>query len=51
MVAEVASKLVKGTAKIKRAGDAQEATDCIVADSAKDAASKHSRAVPRHCHE
>jgi len=43
MVAEVASKLVKGTAKIKRAGDAQEATDCIVADSAKDAASKRSR--------
>ena len=51
MVPEMVSKLVKGTAKIKRAGDAQEATDCIVADSAKDAASKHSRAVPRHCHE
>jgi hypothetical protein len=39
MVAEMASKLVKGTAKIKRAGDAQEATDGIVADAAKDAAS------------
>ena len=51
MVAEMASKLVKGTAKIKRAGDEQEATDGIVTDAAKDAASKHSRAVPRHCHE
>ena len=29
--------------KIKRAGDAQEATDGIVTDSAKDAASKRSR--------
>ena len=43
MVAEMARKLVKGTAKIKRAGDAQEATDGIVTDSAKDAASKRSR--------
>ena len=43
MVAEMASKLVKGTAKIKRAGDAQEATGGIVADAAKDAASRRSR--------
>ena len=44
MVAEMASKLVKGTAKIKRAeGDAQEATGGIVADVAKDAASRRSR--------
>jgi hypothetical protein len=51
MEAEMASKLVKGTAKIKRAGDAQEATDGIVTDAARDAASKHSQAVPRHFHE
>ena len=43
MVAEMASKLAKGTAKIKRAGDAQEATGGIVADVAKDAASRRSR--------
>ena len=43
MVAEMASKLVKGTAKIKCAEDAQEATDGIAADAAKDTASKHSR--------
>ena len=43
MVAEMASKLVKDTDKNKRAGDAQEATDGIVTDSAKDAASKRSR--------
>ena len=40
MVAEMASKLVKGTAKIKRAGDAQEASEGIVTDAAKDAASR-----------
>jgi hypothetical protein len=40
MVAVMASKLVKGTAKITRTGDAQEATGGIVANSAKDAASK-----------
>ena len=45
MVAEMASKLVKGTAKIKRAGDAQEATGGIVTDAAKDAASKRSRSL------
>jgi hypothetical protein len=39
----MASKLVKGTAKTKRAGDAQAATDGIVTDAAKDAASKRSR--------
>ena len=43
MVAEMASKLVKATAKIKRTGDAQDATDGIVTDAAKDAASKRSR--------
>jgi hypothetical protein len=43
MVAEMASKLVKGFTKIKLAGDAQEATDGIVADATKDAASKCSR--------
>ena len=43
MVAEMASKLVKGTAKIKRTGDAQEATDDIVADAANDSASRRSR--------
>jgi hypothetical protein len=31
----MASELVKGTAKIKRAGDALEATDGIVADQVK----------------
>ena len=39
----MASKLVKGTAKTKRAGYAQEATGGIVTDAAKDAASKRSR--------
>ena len=39
MVAEMARKLVKATAKIKRAGDAQDSTDGIVTDAAKDAAS------------
>jgi len=39
MVAEMANKLVKATAKIKRAGDAQDATDGIVTDAAKDAVS------------
>ena len=39
MVAKMARKLVKATAKIKRAGDAQDATDGIVTDAAKDAAS------------
>jgi hypothetical protein len=43
IVAERASKLVKCTAKIKRAGDAQEASDGIVTDAAKDTASKRSR--------
>ena len=43
MVAEMASKLVKGFTKIELAGDAQEATDGIVADATKDAASKRSR--------
>ena len=43
MVPEMVSKLVKGTAKIKRAGDAQEDTEGIVTDAAKDAASKRSR--------
>jgi hypothetical protein len=43
MVAEMASKLVKGTAKIKRAGDTQEDNDGTVADAAKDVASKRSR--------
>jgi hypothetical protein len=43
IVAEMARKLMKGTAKIKRAGDAQKATDGIVTDAAKDAASKRSR--------
>ena len=43
MVAEMASKLVKGTAKIKRAGDAQEATDGIVTDAAKDSGSRRSQ--------
>jgi hypothetical protein len=43
MVAKMTSKLVKSTAEIKRAGDAQEVTDCIVTDTAKDAASKCSR--------
>ena len=36
----MARKLVKGTEKIKRAGDAQEATDGIATDAAKDAASR-----------
>ena len=43
MVAEMASKLVKATVKINRAGDVQDATDGIVTDAAKDAASKRSR--------
>jgi hypothetical protein len=61
MVAEMASKLVKGTAKIKRTGDAQEATGGIVTDAAKDSASERSWSsastgdikglYPRHCHE
>jgi hypothetical protein len=40
MVAEMVSKLVKGNLKMKRAGDAQEATGGIVTDAAKDAASR-----------
>ena len=36
MVAEMVHKLVKDTEKNKRAGDAQEATDGIVTDAAKD---------------
>ena len=36
----MASKLVKGNLKMKRAGDAQEATGGIVTDAAKDAASR-----------
>ena len=43
MVAEMACKLVKATAKIKRAGDAQDATDGIVTDAANDAASNPQR--------
>ena len=43
MVAEMASKLVKATAKIKRAGDEQDATGGIVTDAAKDAASNPQR--------
>ena len=39
MVAEMARKLVKATAKIKRAGDAQDATDGILTDAAKNTAS------------
>ena len=35
MVAEMASKLVKATAKIKRAGDAQDDTGGIVTDAAR----------------
>ena len=43
VLAEMASKLVKATAKIKRAGDAQDSTDGIVTDAAKDAASNPQR--------
>ena len=43
MVAEISSKLAKATAKIKRAGDAKDATDGIVTDAAKDAASNPQR--------
>jgi hypothetical protein len=43
MVAVMASKLVKATEKNNRAGDAQDATDGIVTDAAKDAASNPQR--------